>query len=430
MSREIQVYADWEASATAAPRPQPERLGVLRAAVVRGSEVFAFEYSPEWLAGRTALHLDPELSHFGGSQYVGTKERENFGVFLDSSPDRWGRVLMRRREAVLARRESRPARTLLESDYLLGVHDAQRLGGIRFRLEKGGPFLSHESEMSAPPWTSLRPLAHASWHVQDERKADDASQEKWLQMLMAPGSSLGGARPKAGVMDETGALWIAKFPGRSDDHDVGAWEMVVHQLATAAGLRVAEARVEKLSRRHSTFLVRRFDRVTQGSSQRRLHFASAMTMLGHSDGASHTTGVSYLELAEFIMQHGSAVARDLEELWRRIVFSILVSNTDDHLRNHGFILENTGWGLSPAYDLNPNPLGTGLSLNISDADNALDLDLARDVAPHFRVSQTRSAEVIQRAVEAVSRWRQAAEQLLIPRKSQQEMEAAFHQSRV
>ena len=289
-----------------------------------------------------------------------TDNKPNFGLFLDSSPDRWGQVLMRRREAALARTEERQEQNLYQTDYLLGVYDRHRMGGLRFKLEPDGPFLNDNRDMATPPWTSIRELEQVSLQLEDDDAADDPEYLKWLAMLIAPGSSLGGARPKASVSDPDGNLWIAKFPSKNDGYDHGAWEMVIHELAKAAGIGMAESQARKFSSKYHTFLTKRFDRTPQGE---RIHFASAMTLLGHSDGQNYQDGISYLELVNFITSQGGNPNPDLEELWRRIVFSICVSNTDDHLRNHGFILTESGWVLSPAYDINPNETGTGLGIS-------------------------------------------------------------------
>lgn len=396
--RAILVYADWIGF------EQPTHMGTLYATHARGKEIFSFDYDEAWLKS-SAQHLDPDLQLYSGQQYL-SEGKSNFGIFLDSSPDRWGRVLMDRREALLARSEGRKARTLFETDYLLGVFDGHRMGALRFKENEDGDFLNNNKEMASPLWTSIRELEEASLRLEED-DVDDALKMKWLNMLMAPGSSLGGARPKASVVDSKGQLWIAKFPSRNDNRDIGAWEMVVHELAVKAGLNVAEGMTGTYYSNHHTFLTKRFDRTAKGE---RIHFASAMTLLGHADGTDHTAGASYLELVEFIMKYGAQVNEDLEELWRRIVFYISVCNTDDHLRNHGFLLTPTGWVLSPAYDINPVETGTGLSLNISEKDNALNLDLAKEVAPYFRVSTKRADEIMDQVKKSVSGWGKEAEQ--------------------
>ncbi|HTE34289.1 MAG TPA: HipA domain-containing protein, partial [Chryseolinea sp.] len=269
-----------------------------------------------------------------------------------------------------------------------------------------------------PPWTSIRELEQASIALEKDMLNDELA-KKWINMLIAPGASLGGARPKASVLDEKGNLWIAKFPSVKDTHNVGAWEMVVNEMAIQAGISVAEGMVKQYNSGHHTYLSKRFDRT---ATAERVHFASAMTLLGQSDGA---TGVSYLRLAEFIMQHGSTPTADLEQLWRRIVFYIAIKNTDDHLRNHGFLLTQSGWQLSPAYDVNPIYLGTGLSLNISETDNSLNFDLAREVAKYFRVSSASADDVITNTQKVVKKWMHIASKFLIPSKEQDLMASAF-----
>ncbi|MDE0840075.1 MAG: HipA domain-containing protein, partial [Kiritimatiellae bacterium] len=255
----------------------------------------------------------------------------------------------------------------------------------------------------------------------EEESPSGSEHEKWLSMLLAPGSSLGGARPKANVLDADGNLWIAKFPSRADDSNMGAWEMVAHELARNIGLTVPECRTETFSKHGRTFLTKRFDRRAGG----RIHFASAMTLLGRNDGDSHDSGCSYLDLAQFIVRQGATPNEDLAELWRRIVFSIAISNTDDHLRNHGFLLTPQGWALSPAYDINPNPHGGGLAINISMDDNALDFDLALSIAPQFRLDMSQAKNQLGRIRDAVSLWRDIALKQKLSRMEIEAMEPAF-----
>lgn len=414
-SRTIGVYADW------IELGRPTLMGTLTAEHVRGKELFAFSYTKDWLQQAPALLLDPDLGLYGGPQYS-RDDKPNFGLFLDSSPDRWGRVLMERREVFAARQEARKPKTLMESDYLLGVFDRYRMGGLRFKLTEDGPFLDNNDAMAAPPMMALRTLEEASWQLENEDATDSPQFAEWLNLLLSPGSSLGGARPKASVVDPHGQLWIAKFPSRKDDRDIGAWELVVNELAVRSGLRVAEGKARRFTQRHHTFLTRRFDR--QGAE--RIHFASAMTLLGYKDGDDAMAGVSYLHLAEFIMRHGATPDADLEELWRRIVLNICVSNSDDHLRNHGFLLTPKGWSLSPAFDINPIPSSAGLSLNISEYSNALDLDLVAEVAEKFRVNEKKRKEIIDKVTKAVDQWRETAGRAGIARNEIARMEQAFY----
>ena len=382
----------------------------------------SFEYNDEWLRNGPSQLLDPNLKLYSGLHYL-AEDQNSFGIFLDSSPDRWGRILMRRREAAMARFEGRIEMKLFETDYLLGVFDGHRMGGLRFKLDRNGPFLNDNTEMAIPPWTSIHELERISLRLEDDDIANDPEYLKWLKMLFAPGASLGGARPKAGVVDDKGALWIAKFPSRNDQGDVGGWEIVTYKLAKASGINMADSMAQKFSSDHNTFLTKRFDRT---DTNERIHFASAMTMLGYQDGQDHTDGASYLELVEFIMSNGANVEQDLEELWRRIVFSICVKNTDDHLRNHGFILTERGWVLSPAYDINPVEDGVGLKLNISDNDNSLDLDLALEVIEYFRIKADRANKILSDVKKAVRNWRNVANRYGIS-KSEQEIKAIAFQ---
>jgi serine/threonine-protein kinase HipA len=411
----ILVYADWLGLDSIKP------LGKLHVQYLRGKEIFSFEYDREWIGTGFSHFLDPNLGFYRGTQYL-PEEKLNFGLFLDSSPDRWGRMLMRRREAVQSRNEGRKESSLNESDYLLGVFDGHRMGGLRFKLEDSANFLNDNKVMASPPWTSLRDLENASLQLERDDVTEDPRYEKWLSLLVDPGSSLGGARPKASVIDDMGQLWIAKFPGRKDTRDTGAWELVLKQLAEECGISVPDARVIKLSGHHHTYLSKRFDRTIDG---KRIHYASAMSLLGHSDGESFREGVSYLELVEFIIRNSSRSADDLEQLWRRILFNVLVSNTDDHLRNHGFLLTPEGWRLSPAFDMNPDEAGTGLKLNISENDNSLNSDLVIEVAPWFRLSQELANKILQEMITVVRKWSDVAKNAGLSKEERQMMLGAF-----
>ncbi len=410
MQKVIYVYENWLSET-------PSLLGRLYVETIRGGESYSFEYNEEWLFNPCAYILDPDLSLFSGRQYpIG---KANFGIFADSSPDRWGRVLMKRKERILAEKEKRKPRTLYDSDFLLGVFDETRMGGLRFALKEGGEFLANDRETAAPPWATLRTLEEASREFEkDERGLDD----KWLNQLLKPGSSLGGARPKATVQDPQGNLWIAKFPSKHDEGNVGAWEKVVHDLARMCGLNVPESKLEHFSKSGSTFLVKRFDRI----GSRRIHFASAMTMLGKTDGASATDGVGYLDIASFIKSNGASPKEDLIELWKRIVFNMAVSNTDDHLRNHGFIIAGHGWKLSPMYDVNPIPEGDELSLNISENNNAISIALAIETAKHYGISKTEAERIAGEILATVrDNWERLAGQYGLGRSDIEDMRPAF-----
>lgn len=410
MSQEVLVYANWLGIS------EPLKVGVLRSNTVRGSEHFSFSYDPIWLTSRFSQQIDPDLHLYQGEQH--SSNDRNFRVFLDSCPDRWGRLIMQRREAVIARQQNRKPNKLTESDYLLGVHDLHRMGALRFKLKEEGLFLDDNRELATPPISSLRELELAALEVEKPGINPSPNYQKWLNMLISPGSSLGGARPKASVMDEEGNLWIAKFPSRYDDYDIAAWEMLVYRLAVEAGVDMALCQIKKLNNNQHTFLSKRFDRIYD----ERLHFSSAMTQLGYFDGEQ---GASYLELAGFLIEKGANTKADLAQLWRRIVFYIAVSNTDDHLRNHGFIHTDKGWILSPAYDINPVSGGTGLHLNIDEFNNQLDFKLAFSVIDYFQLSQEKAENIHQEVMNAVKQWRKVASELKISRAEQEMMAPAF-----
>lgn len=413
--KNIQVYSHWEGM------EDPILMGELSASEVRGKEVFSFTYDNGWLQTQGRSILDPALHFYSGPQYL-YDEKPNFGVFTDSSPDRWGRMLIKRREALRAREGKRPERRLLESDFLLGVHDGSRMGALRFKADPNGPFLDSDHRFATPPWTSLRQLESASLNLQDESSSENPSYSRWLDLLVAPGSSLGGARPKASVLAPDGTLWIAKFPGKSDAADIGLWERLTVDLAKNCGIGMAESRCNSFTSAHHTFLTKRFDRSKEGT---RIHFASAMTMLGYSDGADAASGASYLEIAAFLVRHGAEPEKDLRQLWKRIVFSIAVSNTDDHLRNHGFLLTPEGWRLSPAFDINPDPDGYGLSLNISENDNSLNAELALETAPFYRITTDEGRHIIAQTRREVAQWSELARRYRIPHSEQERMARAF-----
>ena len=345
--KRILVYENWR-------KKEPTLIGNLYIEGVKGKEVCSFEYDSGWLKDSDNLQLDPDLSLFKGRQFA-PAEKQLFGIFEDSCPDRWGRTLMDRREAAIARAESRKPRSLTESDYLLGVHDKSRMGALRFKLEDSEQFLSDNSEMAAPPWIALRKLNDAVAEFEN----DKARSDKWLQMLIAPGSSLGGARPKANVIAPDGSLWIAKFPSRNDKSNCGAWEKTIYELAGMCGLSVVESKLEKFSKIGSTFLVKRFDR-------------------------------------------------------------------DDHLRNHGFLLTAKGWTLSPVFDVNPNPYGENLSLNVTENDSTISTELALETCEFFGMPCAKAKSTIAEMRRTVKEnWQLIANTNGIPRSEQAFMAPAF-----
>lgn len=410
----VHVYADIEHFG------QPALMGELHCQQSRSGEIFSFSYDKAWLASAEAFAFDPDLALVAGHQYP-APDRSNFGIFLDSSPDRWGRVLMQRRENSSARREGRRARNLTEWDFLLGVHDETRLGALRFRVPPDGPFIDSDTRFAAPPITSLRELQAAS--LQFEQHLDEEEHpeyEKWLTQLFAPGTSLGGARPKASVRDEQGRLCIAKFPSRKDTRNIGGWELVAHQLAAKAGIVVPEARPLQFQESpYTTFLVKRFDRTAQGG---RLAFVSAMTLTQRKDGE---LGASYLELVDLLQSRGADTAADCEQLFRRVLFNILIHNTDDHLRNHGFFLTDQGIRLSPAYDMNPSVDRTELTLAINEVETACDVSIAMEASKDYGLTAQQASNVLKEVQAAVRSWSSEANRFHIPKAEQDLMASAF-----
>ena len=409
---DIYVYAHWQGMT------EPKIIGVLSAQYAKGKKAFSFEYNSDWIKSEQRFLLDPDIQLFGGPQYPNKKE--NFGIFLDSMPDTWGRTLMKRRAAQWAKENGKKAPTLYDIDFLLGVYDESRMGALRFKIDLEGGFLDDNKTVSTPPWSSIRELQNAAANFENGDDNDEV--KKWLSILMAPGSSLGGARPKANILDNDKSLWIAKFPSKTDNTDKAAWEFLTYKLAVNAGIEMAPCRIEKILGNYHTFFTKRFDR----SEGERIHFASAMTMTGNNEDTIRENTASYLDIAEFISNYGTNIEVNLQQLWRRIIFNIAISNTDDHLRNHGFILVEGGWILSPAYDLNPSIEKDGLALNIDTHNNDLDFDVAKNVGEFFRLNEQQMEDIIKEVLLATSKWRELANEIGISRGEQDLMVKAFN----
>ena len=385
----------------------PRRVGRLARRRARGHAAISFAYDRDWLNAGGAFALDPSLELYAGEQYA-AQDAPQFGIFLDSAPDRWGRLLMERREAHAARRERRQARALDDWDFLLGVHDHARSGALRFRAGPGGPFLD-DNALAAPPLARLRELEQAARALEAPGAEQRGNYEKWLALLLAPGSSLGGARPKASFTAADGSLWLAKFPAREDRRDMGAWEYLLHGLARKAGIEVPESRLLGLSGGQRTFCARRFDRAA--ASRRML--ASAMTLLGRRDGEA---GASYLDLAQLLQDRGApgAIDQDLEQLFRRVAFNVMAGNRDDHLRNHAFLRARGGWRLAPAFDMNPEPGKETHALALDERQTEPALATLEATAPYYRLQARRAHRIVEELREALSGWRRRARALEIP----------------
>ena len=389
MNREIEVFLDLDGT--------PHLVGRLWSRTNKGRESASFEYDNDWIRSKLRFPLEPMLTLDAGTHHS-AQGKPLFGAIGDSAPDRWGRALMKRSERKAAELENRMPRTLMEMDFLLMVDDRIRQGALRFKEAGASGFLS-DGERAIPPLIELPKLLAAS-----ERVVEDRDTNEDLRLLLAPGSSLGGARPKAAVIDIGGNLSIAKFPHSGDEYNVELWSSVALSLAARAGIEVPSHRVADVAGQQ-VLIVGRFDRL----GEKRIPFLSAMSMIGALDGEDH----SYLEIVDALRQHGADVARDLPQLWRRIAFGVLVSNLDDHLRNHGFLYETAkaGWRLSPAYDINPVPLDVRpriLSMMIDDQDNSASFDLVLEVGDYFGLRTNDMKLIAGEVASALSHWREEA----------------------
>lgn len=383
-------------------------LGVVYRYPAAHGERMAFRYSDAWLSRENRFAVDPEL--FLDARATSPARGGVFGAFADCAPDRWGRQLMQRRERHAAKAEQRTVRTLSELDYVLGVSDVARQGALRF--VRDGEYLAAGSEI--PPFIKLGALLHAADRV--ARDQDDAAD---LALLLAPGSSLGGARPKASIFDKQGRLAIAKFPRPDDEYSVERWEWIALQLAERAGIQVAHSEVRAI-RGRDVLLTQRFDR----RGDQRVHFASALTLLGLRDGER----ASYPDIVEVLQREGSRAKQDTTELFRRMVFNIGIANVDDHLRNHGFLRERDGWALSPAYDLNPVPMDIRarvMSTSITPDDATGSLDAARESAKYFGLAPRVANTIITDVLNAIATWRALARRARVTARECDRMESAF-----
>ena len=399
----IYVYADFDFL------EQTEEIGVLSYERVRGNDHFAFEFSREWLSRHGGVILSGDVMNVRGMQYP-RQGNSVFGFVKDSFPDRWGRALLDRRERLAAQEEHRPVRTLSNYDYLVGIEDLTRMGGIRYRTENNGAFINSNSRYSVPPLESLRALCDACQEIESAEERNELPQQRWLDQLVDPGSSLGGARPKANVVDTDGRLYVAKFPSKKDLEDTELIEHFSHILARKAGIDVANTRVIPISKDRHLLLSERFDRTPEG---KRRHFASAMSLLGLDDGSGAGTGNGYLDIVDFIVRNCTDIQQNLHELYRRVAFNVLFGNTDDHFRNHGFILTPKGWTLSPAYDINPSTK-THQCLLINENTELSDINALRDSCESYMLDRGDASDIINEVTSVISDWQRVATENQIP----------------
>lgn len=395
------------------PLEKPTFMGTLHFQSSGHGGVFSFEYDKGWLGNKSAFNLDPEINHGKGLSYSGGA---NFGIFLDSSPDRWGRMLMERREVEAARREGRRVRPLSEWDFLLGVNDQTRIGALRFVDPDTGEYFS--SGENAIPYTSLHEIQEAAKHSEDRDNKDTS----WVSLLVVPGSSLGGARPKANYREHDGSFWIAKFPSREDRYDVAGFEKLLSVLASRCKIDVPESRLITLGDSgHRTLCIKRFDRDDQGN---RLFYSSAMTRAQRKDGEDG----SYLDIAQALLDNGAAnqVDLQLEQLWRRMVFNLLTGNTDDHLRNHGFMATSTGLVLSPAFDMNPSTARQAHAITFDGRTSMPELMAVMEIAPLLRIARHSAIQIINEMATHIHSWGVVGRDLDIRQHDLDLMEPAFH----
>lgn len=392
---------------------EPEFIGELCYEKLRGSDSYAFKFDNDWLNLHAGIKLSEDINNYPGMQYT-LPSNDIFGCFADALPDRWGRTLLKRREQLQAEEEQRAPRNLSSFDYLVGIDDFSRMGGFRFKKEKDGGFINVSPSLKIPPLTEIRELIYASQEIEKCEEEDVMPEKKWIAQLIQPGTSLGGARPKAGVLDEEGRLCIAKFPSRNDDYDAGLWEHFSQLLALQAGIHVAETRLWGGLGKYHTLLSKRFDRTDEG---RRIHFASCMSLLGLKDGDNAQGGYGYLDIVDFILQGCCDVETNLRELYRRVAFNICIGNSDDHFRNHGFLLTPKGWTLSPAYDMNPtNNLYQSLLINA--VSNKADIQVLLESCEDYMINRKVAQGIIKDVQTAVSNWEVLAKQLQIPQREQ------------
>ena len=388
---------------------KPELVGELCYEKLRGSESYAFRFDDNWLKFHAGIKLSEDINNYPGLQYT-QPGNDIFGCFSDALPDRWGRTLLKRREQIQASEEKRAVRNLSSFDYLMGIDDFSRMGGFRLKRELDGDFINVSPSLKIPPLTELRQLVLASQEVEKSEENDVLPEKKWIAQLIQPGTSLGGARPKAGVLDDSGNLCIAKFPSRKDDYDTGLWEHFSHLLARKAGINAAQTKVLGGLGKYHTLLSKRFDRTDEG---KRIHFASSMSLIGLRDGDNAQGGYGYLNIVDFILQSCCDVEKNLQELYRRVAFNICIGNSDDHFRNHGLLLTPRGWTLSPAYDMNP-ALNEYQSLLINESSNKADIRTLLESCESYMIKKEVAENIIRQVQAAVAGWENLAVLLQIP----------------
>lgn len=399
--KKITVFADFDFF------PSPKEIGKLGYEQVQGNSHFVFEFSRDWLEYHGGIILSGDLMNVASLQHP--RSNDVFGFVKDSFPDRWGRLLLDRRERLTAHAEGRPKRMLTNYDYLVGIEDFTRMGAIRYKSEDSGDYINAATKYSVPPLEELSALCKACQEIELAEERNELPEQRWLDQLVDPGTTLGGARPKANVIDSNGQLYVAKFPSKNDLEDTELIEHFSHQLASQAGINTAKTRTMQISKNRHLLLSERFDRKSNGS---RIHFASAMSLLALDDGAGSNTGNGYPDIADFILRGCVNVRQNLRELYRRVAFNVVFGNTDDHFRNHGFLLTEKGWTLSPAYDINPGGKSYQ-SILIDQASAQSDINTLLNASENYLIERNEAKDIIEEVRQTIKDWRTTANRLHI-----------------
>lgn len=414
--KKLYVYADFDWL------KEIELIGELGYDSIRGSDSYNFKFSETWIKNHATINLSEDLNNYLGIQYT-QPNKDIFSCFSDALPDRWGKTLLLRREQINAKEEKRPVKRLSSFDFLIGIDDFSRMGGFRFKESKEGLFINSDNSLRIPPITAINELITASKEIEKSEEINILPEKRWIAQLIQPGSSLGGARPKSNVIDSDNKIYIAKFPSLKDEYNVGLWEHFAHLLAKNAGINVANTKVLPIKNNHHTLLSQRFDRT---EDNKRIHFASAMTLLGLNDGDNATNGKGYIDIVDFILQGCCNVEANLEELFRRVTFNICIANSDDHFRNHGFLLTAKGWTLSPAYDINPTT-NTHQSLLINNSTNVSNLSILFNSCQEYMINKRKAENIINQVVSAFKNWQNLANKLNVAKREIQLFEPIFEQ---
>lgn len=388
-----------------------ETIGILGCEYIRGNQIYSFEFDKNWIKKYNGIPLSKDLSNFLGKQYL-YNEKGLFRCFADALPDRWGRKLADLKADIVNHNRTFLPNKLTDWEYLQAIGDESRMGAFRFKIPGKDKYLNAEEKFNIPPILELGELMDAAQHIERDLDKKLPPEERWINRLFNPGSSMGGARPKACIKDKGGNIYMAKFPSIKDEYDIARWEHFAVQLAKDCGINAVESNLVNNKNYHSIFISKRFDRT---GDRRRVHMASALTLLGLRDGDGESTGNGYIDIVDFIIANGGHTDEQIEELYRRVAFNICIGNTDDHFRNHAFLLTKNGWELSPAYDMNPTKR-LHHSLNINRNSNESDINLLYKSHEDYLLGEEKAREIINDVVKTVKYWESMASSLKINKK--------------